>query len=433
MPILAVPVSRRGPDPCASDPEPPASASPLAVVALLAVRRRGGGASGPGGHELQPVLVLGQQSRRPRLPGRQPDQSVPRRQGALPAGGLRSADRVVGVEVAAHGRLRLLRARRPGAARLPLRLPTRAMTAATPAPRGARTSRWGYATAQSVVNGWLGSAGHKANIENPGFSSTGVGVAANGSGQLYWTQNFGNDVSGSTPPAPTPPAPTPPAPTPPAPTPPHRHRPHPHRPHPHRRHPHRPLVRRPPRSPPRSTAPANVTTPTLSASALSIGAKPARVTRQSKRARLTASVAFVQLTTGRPLATGSVRCRAEVGGKRLRVLTNAFKAQAARCAWRIPTWAKGKQLTGVVAVQVGDTAALRLFVRTRQVEPRRCRGEAAALTPTPRDLPLPRGRLLRGRLLRGRLLRGRLLGSGLPGGGLLRGGLQEPPSQARRP
>ena len=92
---------------------------------------------------------------------------------------------------------------------------------------------WGYTTAQSVVNGWLGSAGHKANIENPGFSSTGVGVAANGSGQLYWTQNFGNDVSGGAPPAPTPPAPPPPAPTPPAPdTARTRHRPHPHHPRP---------------------------------------------------------------------------------------------------------------------------------------------------------------------------------------------------------
>ncbi len=223
---------------------------------------------------------------------------------------------------------------------------------------------WGYATAQSVVNGWLGSAGHKANIENPGFSSTGVGVAANGSGQLYWTQNFGNDVAGSTPPAPTPPAPTPPAPTPPAPTPPAPTPPAPTPPTP------TPPAPTPPAGAPAapvaagSTAPVNATTPTLSASALSIGAKPARVTRQSKRARLTASVAFVQLTTGRPLASGSVRCRAEVGGKRLRVLTNAFRAQAARCAWKIPTWAKGKQLTGVVAVQVGDAAALRLFVRT---------------------------------------------------------------------
>ncbi|MCC7415692.1 MAG: hypothetical protein IT176_01015 [Acidobacteria bacterium] len=63
---------------------------------------------------------------------------------------------------------------------------------------------WGYTSAQAVVNGWLGSSGHRANIENPNFTSTGVGVAANASGQLYWTQNFGNDTA-TTPPPPPPP------------------------------------------------------------------------------------------------------------------------------------------------------------------------------------------------------------------------------------
>ncbi len=63
---------------------------------------------------------------------------------------------------------------------------------------------WGYTTSQSVVDGWLGSPGHRANIENANFTSTGVGVAANASGQLYWTQNFGTDVAGSPPPQPPP-------------------------------------------------------------------------------------------------------------------------------------------------------------------------------------------------------------------------------------
>jgi uncharacterized protein YkwD len=214
----------------------------------------------------------------------------------------------------------------------------------------------GYTTAQSVVNGWLGSSGHRANIENANFTSTGVGVAANGSGQLYWTQSFGNDVSGSTPaPAPTPPAPTPPAPTPPPATPPAA----------------TPPVTTQPAATPSApvtsvttpAAPSPATTSTPSSAALPVGAKPAHVTRQWKRSRLLASVAFVQLATGRPLANGSVRCRAEVDGKRLRVLANTFKAQSARCAWRIPGWAKGKQLTGVVAVQIGDEAATRLFMR----------------------------------------------------------------------
>ena len=60
----------------------------------------------------------------------------------------------------------------------------------------------GYATAQSAVNGWLGSSGHRANIENAGYTTTGVGVAADASGRLYWTQSFGDDVSaGAAPPS----------------------------------------------------------------------------------------------------------------------------------------------------------------------------------------------------------------------------------------
>ena len=211
---------------------------------------------------------------------------------------------------------------------------------------------WGYGSAQSVVNGWLGSAGHKANIENPNFSSTGVGVAANASGQLYWTQNFGNDAPSSTPSAPPPtPSPTPSAPTP-APAPP------PVQPTtPTATAPVAPAAPTAPTTPPRATAP-----PARSATAPLVGAKRARVAQQGSR--LTASVAFITMATGRPLVAASVRCRAEVNGKRLRVITNVLAAQAARCAWRLPVWASGEQLTGVVAVQVGDTATKRIFVRT---------------------------------------------------------------------
>ena len=75
------------------------------------------------------------------------------------------------------------------------------------------------------------------------------------------------------------------------------------------------------------------------------------------------AVAFVHLDTGRKLTSGDVRCRAEVAGKRLRVRMNAFRSGSARCAWQIPAWAKGKKVTGVVALQIGDSAARRLFVR----------------------------------------------------------------------
>ena len=88
------------------------------------------------------------------------------------------------------------------------------------------------------------------------------------------------------------------------------------------------------------------------------------MTRSKSRSRLAASVPFVHLATGLRVTDGSVRCRAVVAGKRLRVVANVFKAQAAHCAWRIPAWAKGKQLTGVVAVQIDGVAATRLFIRT---------------------------------------------------------------------
>ena len=198
----------------------------------------------------------------------------------------------------------------------------------------------GYTTAQSVVNGWLGSAGHKANIENAGFTTTGVGVAANAGGRLYWTQSFGTGTgastgSGGTAP-PTPPAPPPPASLPTAP----------------------PLASTP--AAPKSSA--AVASATLT-STRGVGAKPARVTRSAGMSRIAASVPFVLIVTGRPVTTGSVRCRAEVEGKRLRVLANVFASENARCAWRVPAWASGKRLTGVVAVQIGETAATRLFIR----------------------------------------------------------------------
>lgn len=45
----------------------------------------------------------------------------------------------------------------------------------------------GQATPQAVVNAWMNSAGHRANILNSSFTHIGVGFAANG---RYWTQMF---------------------------------------------------------------------------------------------------------------------------------------------------------------------------------------------------------------------------------------------------
>ena len=45
----------------------------------------------------------------------------------------------------------------------------------------------GYKTPAAVVNGWMNSSGHRANILNASFTEIGVGYVANGA---YWTQMF---------------------------------------------------------------------------------------------------------------------------------------------------------------------------------------------------------------------------------------------------
>ena len=45
----------------------------------------------------------------------------------------------------------------------------------------------GYATPQAVVNGWMNSEGHRANILNASFRQIGVGYVSSGN---YWTQMF---------------------------------------------------------------------------------------------------------------------------------------------------------------------------------------------------------------------------------------------------
>lgn len=46
---------------------------------------------------------------------------------------------------------------------------------------------YGQRTPQSVVNTWLNSSGHRANILNPSYTQIGVGYVAKGH---YWTQMF---------------------------------------------------------------------------------------------------------------------------------------------------------------------------------------------------------------------------------------------------
>lgn len=45
----------------------------------------------------------------------------------------------------------------------------------------------GYRTPEAVVNGWMNSSGHRANILNANYTQIGVGYVADGN---YWTQMF---------------------------------------------------------------------------------------------------------------------------------------------------------------------------------------------------------------------------------------------------
>jgi uncharacterized protein YkwD len=52
----------------------------------------------------------------------------------------------------------------------------------------------GQRTPADVMSSWMNSAGHKANILNCGFKDIGVGVAADSTGTLLWTQDFASPL-----------------------------------------------------------------------------------------------------------------------------------------------------------------------------------------------------------------------------------------------
>jgi uncharacterized protein YkwD len=57
--------------------------------------------------------------------------------------------------------------------------------------RLAENIAYGYPSARAVVDGWMRSPAHRANILNTGVVETGVGVARSTNGALYFAQTFG--------------------------------------------------------------------------------------------------------------------------------------------------------------------------------------------------------------------------------------------------
>jgi uncharacterized protein YkwD len=53
----------------------------------------------------------------------------------------------------------------------------------------------GYPDAETVVQGWMNSKGHRANILNSGVVETGIAIARSSAGGLYYCQVFGQRLN----------------------------------------------------------------------------------------------------------------------------------------------------------------------------------------------------------------------------------------------
>ena len=73
-------------------------------------------------------------------------------------------------------------------------LPTltdRARDSGYPYARLAENVALGYPSAETVVEGWMASKGHRANILQRDVEETGIGIARSSAGGLYYCQVFG--------------------------------------------------------------------------------------------------------------------------------------------------------------------------------------------------------------------------------------------------
>lgn len=50
----------------------------------------------------------------------------------------------------------------------------------------------GFTSASSVVNAWMNSEGHRANILKDGYTQIGIGIKKDKDGRIYWVQIFGD-------------------------------------------------------------------------------------------------------------------------------------------------------------------------------------------------------------------------------------------------
>ena len=227
---------------------------------------------------------------------------------------------------------------------------------------GERTSPPGTRRPQSVVNGWLNSPGHRANIENASYTSIGSGAAAGASGQIYWAHTFATSggsaaaaatsasaASASPASAATASAATPPPPPPPTTPPPHdaaaprftgaaRH----------------PEAAGSVAGVPRSRRRAGAKT---ASAASPISLRGLTLTPRRPAAGRVLGSKVIVLKQGARLKKGHVFCSARFQGRRLKVLARELRKGSADCAWRVPVAARGKTVSAIVIVQQGRLRA----------------------------------------------------------------------------
>jgi uncharacterized protein YkwD len=186
---------------------------------------------------------------------------------------------------------------------------------------------FGFPSAESVMQGWLSSPGHRANIESPSFTAIGVGAARGSSGTMTWTQNFGlRSVSDSRPASPS-----------------ARQRP----------------VAQPPAAPPQ----ARVQRPVPVGQPLEASRLFHRLVKPNAGTKFSARIAVLTRASNARVTWGHVRCRAHAAGHVLWVGVHTFRHRLATCTFRIPERARGSQLTGTISVTHRGRTTKRWFSR----------------------------------------------------------------------
>jgi hypothetical protein len=81
---------------------------------------------------------------------------------------------------------------------------------------------------------------------------------------------------------------------------------------------------------------------------------------------LTVSLGVLRVDTRAIVHSGTIRCSATIAGRRLRAARRAFSGRRARCAWRMPSWARGFVVRGSIAVRQGSQVERRFSKLVRR-------------------------------------------------------------------